>query len=57
MFDTIHPNITELQDQIGESLEKVRYRELAFAMDAGLLTIDPLPDIDIDVAARYFARV
>lgn len=66
LFDAIRPGITELQDRIGESLEKMRYRELALAMDAGLLTIDPLPDIDVrnvgddaddDIAARYFARV
>lgn len=44
----------------------MRYRELALAMEAGLLTIDPLPDIDVrhigdesddDIAARYFTRV
>lgn len=66
LFDTMRPAITELQDRIRESLEEMRYRELALAMDAGLLTIDPLPDIDVrhvgdeaddDIAARYFARV
>ncbi|MCZ4589598.1 hypothetical protein O4328_39200 [Rhodococcus opacus] len=67
LFDGMRPAITDLQDRVRENLSETGYRDLALAMKAGLLSIDPLPDIDVrmtgdrpgdaDIAIRYFTRV
>lgn len=62
----MRPAITNLHDKVQESLATTGYQELALAMKGGLLSIDPLSDIDIrlvgdrsddDIAGRYFTRV
>ncbi|USC16194.1 hypothetical protein [Rhodococcus sp. 11-3] len=68
MFDGMRPAINELQDRVREGMAEYGYHELALAMRAGLLTLDPLPDVDVGqvgnrpdedvgIANRYFARV
>lgn len=66
LTDFIRPATTQMKERFREKLSEVEYYELDLAIQAGLLSIDPLPGTEIglvgdqpdeDVAVRYFARV
>ena len=67
LFEGMRPLAETLHSNIREQLSDTAYQELELAMRAGVLSIDPLPGVDIsrvgdqndddDIAMRYFARV